>query len=147
MHRRCNHRHWEEIDSFVISGAGGFVGVAAAASGREHQTAEREPHSVESERPDMLHSHALGDERLAGPVNAVSPHPVTNAEFTDTLARVVHRPALFPVPALALNLMFGEMAQATLLVSQRVVPRAMLAAGFSFRHASLESALRAAVNE
>lgn len=90
---------------------------------------------------------ALDRDTLAGAVNAVAPSPVTNAEFTDTLARVVHRPALFPVPAFALNLMFGEMAQGTLLASQRVVPRQLLAAGYVFRHATLEPALRAAVNE
>ena len=86
-------------------------------------------------------------ETLLGAVNAVAPAPVTNTEFTKTLARVVHRPALFPVPAFVLNLMFGEMAQGTLLASQRVVPRQLLAAGYAFRHATLEKALRAAVNE
>src|SRR5512133_690017 len=65
---------------------------------------------------------ALERETLVGAVNAVAPSPVTNAEFTETLARVVHRPALFPVPAFALNLMFGEMAQGTLLASQLVIP-------------------------
>jgi len=90
---------------------------------------------------------ALETDGLAGAVNATAPQPVTNAEFTATLARVVHRPALFPVPAFALNLMFGEMAQATLLASQRAVPRQLEAAGYVFRHTTLESALRAAVNE
>lgn len=89
----------------------------------------------------------LERETVAGAVNAVAPAPVTNAEFTATLARVVHRPALFPVPASVLTLMFGEMAQATLLVSQRVLPGRLLAAGYAFRHDTLESALRAAVNE
>lgn len=90
---------------------------------------------------------ALERESLLGAVNAVAPSPVTNAEFTETLARVIRRPALFPVPAFALTLMFGEMAQGTLLASQRVVPRQLLAAGYAFRHATLEPALRAAVNE
>lgn len=90
---------------------------------------------------------ALERGELSGAVNATAPTPVTNAEFTATLARVLHRPALFPVPALAFNLVFGEMAQATLLASQRVVPRQLLAAGYVFRHATLEPALRAAVNE
>jgi uncharacterized protein (TIGR01777 family) len=90
---------------------------------------------------------ALERELLEGAVNAVAPSPVTNAEFTTTLARVLHRPALFPVHAFALNLMFGEMAQGTLLSSQRAVPRRLLAAGYEFRHATLEPALRAAVNE
>lgn len=90
---------------------------------------------------------ALERETLVSAVNAVAPSPVTNAEFTETLARVIRRPALFPVPAFALNLMFGEMAQGTLLASQRVIPRQLLAAGYAFRHATLEPALRAAVNE
>jgi uncharacterized protein (TIGR01777 family) len=89
----------------------------------------------------------LSRDDAAGAVNAVAPSPVTNAEFTQTLARVLRRPALFPVPAFALNAVFGEMAQATLLASQRVTPRVLLAAGYAFRHATLESALRAAVSE
>ena len=90
---------------------------------------------------------ALDAHALSGAVNATAPSPVTNAEFTETLARVVHRPALFPVLAVALNLLLGEMAQATMLASQRVVPRRLLSVGYSFRHATLEPALRAAVNE
>jgi uncharacterized protein (TIGR01777 family) len=90
---------------------------------------------------------ALEQGMLSGAVNATAPSPVTNAEFTATLARVVHRPALFPVPALALNFVFGEMAQATLLASQRAVPGRLLAAGYLFRHATLEPALRAVVHE
>jgi len=60
---------------------------------------------------------------------------------------VVRRPAPFPVPAAALTLVFGEMARATLLASQRVEPRRLLAAGYTFRYSSLEPALRAAVAE
>lgn len=89
---------------------------------------------------------AIAHESLDGAVNVVAPAPVTNAEFTATLARVVRRPALFPVPAVALKLMFGEMAEGTLLVSQRVVPRRLQGAGFQFQHPTLEAALRAAVN-
>lgn len=88
---------------------------------------------------------ALANASLSGAVNAVAPEPVTNATFTATLARAVRRPALFPVPAMALKFMFGEMAEGTLLVSQRVVPRRLLAAGYTFRHATLDSALRAAL--
>jgi len=90
---------------------------------------------------------ALDRDDISGEVNATGPEPVTNATFTETLARVVQRPALFPVPAMALKLVFGEMAQATLLASQRVVPRRLLAAGYVFRHSTLEPALRAAVTE
>lgn len=89
---------------------------------------------------------ALESDALVGAVNATAPVAATNAEFTATLARVMRRPALFPVPALALNLVFGEMARGTLLASQRAVPRRLLAAGYAFRHPTLESALDAAVN-
>jgi len=89
---------------------------------------------------------AIAHDDLQGPVNAVAPRPVTNAEFTDTLARVVHRPAMVPVPAFALRLAFGEMAQGTLLASQRAVPLKLKDAGYSFRHPTLEMALHAAVS-
>ncbi|HEU4564499.1 MAG TPA: TIGR01777 family oxidoreductase [Gemmatimonadaceae bacterium] len=88
---------------------------------------------------------ALEHEELEGAVNVVAPNPVTNAEFTDTLGRVLGRPTLVHVPAFALRLMFGEMADATLLASQRVAPRRLEGAGFRFRHARLEEALRAAL--
>jgi uncharacterized protein (TIGR01777 family) len=79
---------------------------------------------------------------LRGPVNGVAPHPVTNREFTRTLARVLRRPAwLPPVPAFVLRLMLGEFAQ-VLLASQRVHPAAALAAGFTFQFPELEAALR-----
>ena len=88
---------------------------------------------------------ALDTDAMSGAVNAVAPAPVTNAEFTAVLANVVRRPAVLPVPAFMLQLAFGEMARGTLLASQRAVPRALLAAGYAFRHATLEPALRAAV--
>ncbi|HEX8985713.1 MAG TPA: TIGR01777 family oxidoreductase [Bryobacteraceae bacterium] len=83
---------------------------------------------------------ALTDERLTGPVNATAPNPVTNAEFTHALAHAIHRPAFVPVPALALKLLFGEMA-GLLLDSARVLPRAALDAGCRFRYSELGSAL------
>jgi len=86
--------------------------------------------------------HALGAESLGGPVNAVAPHPVTNAEFTRTLGRVVGRPTIFPMPAFAARLAFGEMADALLLSSQRVQPVKLQSSGFQFRHPELEGALR-----
>ncbi len=86
--------------------------------------------------------HTLVTESLAGPVNAVAPSPVTNAEFARALARVLRRPALFPVPAFALHLAFGEMADALLLSSQRVLPARLQATGFTFRFPELEGALR-----
>ncbi len=86
--------------------------------------------------------HAVGVEPLKGAVNAVTPNPVTNAEFTQVLARVLSRPALFPLPALAARLAFGEMADALLLSSARVVPSRLQASGYRFRYPELESALR-----
>ena len=78
---------------------------------------------------------------LVGPVNVTAPVPVTNAEFTRALAHALHRPAIFPVPAFALHLLFGEMAQ-VLLEGQRVVPTAALAAGFEFHYKDIAAALR-----
>jgi uncharacterized protein (TIGR01777 family) len=86
--------------------------------------------------------HALATAGLSGPVNAVAPEPVTNAVFTTTLAHVLGRPALAPVPAFALRLLFGEMADAALLSSIRVRPERLLASGYRFRFADLETALR-----
>jgi uncharacterized protein (TIGR01777 family) len=86
--------------------------------------------------------HALGEETLSGPVNLAAPAPATNAELTETLARVLRRPAIVPVPAFAMRLAFGEMGDATLLASQRMRPRRLLESGFRFRYPTLESALR-----
>lgn len=85
---------------------------------------------------------ALNSDNLRGPVNAVAPNPVRNTEFTETLARILRRPALVPAPALALRLLFGEMAEEVLLASQRVLPRAAEAVGFAFRYPELGAALR-----
>ena len=87
-------------------------------------------------------SFLLLNEKLRGPVNVVAPNPVRNKEFSRTLARVLGRPSLFGVPKFALELAFGEMADDTLLASQRVVPRRLLEAGFDFQHSTIESALR-----
>ncbi len=78
----------------------------------------------------------------SGPVNVVAPEAVTNAAFTQTLARVLHRPARLPAPAWALRLVFGEMADAALLASQRVRPARLQAAGHAFQYPALEPALR-----
>jgi hypothetical protein len=86
--------------------------------------------------------HAARSQALAGPVNTVAPHPVTNREFTRTLARVLSRPAVFPMPAFAARLAFGELADAILLSSQRVEPARLKAGGYEFRHPRLEDALR-----
>jgi uncharacterized protein (TIGR01777 family) len=87
--------------------------------------------------------HCLMRDDVRGPVNLVSPEPVTNAEFTRVLARVLGRPALVAAPAFALRLALGaEMADETVLASQRVRPGALLASGFRFRLPGLEAMLR-----
>ena len=88
----------------------------------------------------------LENESLSGPVNLVSPNPVTNREFTKTLGRVLSRPTILPMPAFAARLLFGEMADALLLASARVVPSALTDAGFSYEYAELEPALRHILN-
>ncbi len=86
--------------------------------------------------------HTLTHSELSGPVNGVAPHAATNLEFTKTLGKVLSRPTLFPMPAFAARLAFGEMADALLLASTRVEPRRLAATGYSFRHPTLEGALR-----
>ena len=84
---------------------------------------------------------AIDTVSLAGPVNVVGPEPVTNADFSHALGRALHRPSVVPVPAFALRLAFGEMAEATVLASQRIRPRRLLEAGFTFAHTTLDAAL------
>lgn len=78
---------------------------------------------------------------MAGPVNITSPEPVTNAAFTQALAKSLHRPALLPAPAFALKLAFGQMAKETLLASTRVVPKRLIDAGFPFALPRVQEAL------
>ncbi len=85
--------------------------------------------------------HILSTSVLRGPVNVVAPHPVSNAEFTRTLARVLHRPALFPMPAIAVRTVFGEMGSALLLSSQRAIPAKLEATGYRFKFPDLKRAL------
>jgi uncharacterized protein (TIGR01777 family) len=82
----------------------------------------------------------MKESTVRGVFNATSPFPVTNREFTRALAEAVHRPAVFPVPAFALRMMFGEMSQ-VLLASQRAIPDAAQRAGFVFRHPDIYAAL------
>lgn len=79
---------------------------------------------------------------LSGAVNIVAPEPVRNSGFTSTLGSVLHRPAILPVPRFALTALFGEMAEHTILASQRVLPGKLTGAGFDFRHPQLDAALR-----
>ena len=77
-----------------------------------------------------------------GPINAVAPEPVRNAEFAEMVGRILHRPARLSAPAFLLRLALGEMADALLLSSQRAIPERLLQSGYSFRFADLEAALR-----
>jgi uncharacterized protein (TIGR01777 family) len=84
---------------------------------------------------------ALKNDPLQGPVNFVAPNPVTNAEFTRTLGKVLSRPTLFPIPTFGVRLVFGEMGDALLLGGQRVAPKRLMAEGYQFQHSQLEAAL------
>ncbi|PZS16485.1 MAG: TIGR01777 family protein [Acidimicrobiales bacterium] len=91
---------------------------------------------------------ALGDERIHGPLNAAAPHPVTNAEYTRVLGRVLGRPALVPAPKAGLSLVLGtEMASEMLLASQRIFPGVLEASGYQWRQPELEPALRALLHK
>jgi uncharacterized protein (TIGR01777 family) len=98
--------------------------------------------------PDVLRAilFAIETPSLSGPVNVVSPNPVTNLEFTHALGRVLGRPTLLAVPEFALRLVFGEMAAGTILESERVMPDRLSAAGFRFEHQQLEAGLRAVLS-
>src|SRR2546429_9537900 len=85
---------------------------------------------------------ALKDESIRGPLNIVSPNPVTNEEFTKTLGHVLSRPTALAMPAFAVRLAFGEMADEMLLASQRVLPKRLSDASYRFKYPELEGALR-----
>ena len=86
---------------------------------------------------------ALETNLVSGPANTVSPNPVQNAAFSSTLARVLHRPAIFPAPPFALRLALGEMADSLLLASQRVYPTKLQQLGYRFHYPDLQPALKA----
>jgi len=86
--------------------------------------------------------HAMLNRDAEGPINVVAPEPATNREFTRVLASVLHRPAIVPVPRFALETLFGEMADATLLASERAVPERLIKLGYTFRYPELDKALR-----
>jgi uncharacterized protein len=95
--------------------------------------------------PDAIRAieFVLQNRDIVGPVNLVAPYPVTNLEFTRSLARALRRPAVLPVPGFALRVVLGEMAEATILQSERVVPARLRAAGFDFAYPKVDAALRA----
>lgn len=92
-------------------------------------------------------AHALTHDQLSGPVNCTAPNPATNYEFTKTLGAVLHRPTIIPMPAFAAKLALGEMAEALLLASTRVMPDKLLATGYQFRCPTLDGALRHVLGE
>ena len=130
------------------------IGRVPAYTGLDLTTAETERtrNLLAQETVISLHDHvramehAVFADALRGPANLVAPNPVTNATFAATLGRVLNRPALLPLPGVALELMFGEMARATILAGQRVAPHALAASGFEFADPTLEGALRGMLN-
>jgi uncharacterized protein (TIGR01777 family) len=86
--------------------------------------------------------HILFNERLKGPVNLVSPNPVTNADFSQTLGKVLFMPVMFTAPKKFIEIFFGEMGRETILSSTRVIPDRLENSGYPFSHPDLESALR-----
>src|SRR5207253_1323668 len=90
--------------------------------------------------------HAIDQPSVRGPVNLTAPNPVTNAELTKTLGRVLHRPTVLPTPLLPLKLLYGSELVAALLVSgQRALPKRLIETGYNFAFTDLEAALRAMV--
>ena len=85
---------------------------------------------------------ALNDESIRGPLNIVSPQPVTNERFTRALGEALSRPTVMAMPAFAARLAFGEMADEMLLVSQKVIPKKLQASGFQFEYSDVETALQ-----
>ncbi|MCW5947292.1 MAG: TIGR01777 family oxidoreductase [Fimbriimonadales bacterium] len=92
-------------------------------------------------------AHILNSSTISGPVNVVAPNPVTNLEFTRTLAKVLQRPAWFPVPAFAARAIAGPMVDELLFFSARVYPKRLIESGFEFHYPTLEEALRRALEE
>ncbi len=94
-----------------------------------------------------IYNAAIENESIRGAINSVAPNAVTNEEFTKTLGEVISRPTFLPLPAFAVNLVFGEMGDALLLDSTRAVPKRLETANFEFKHTNLKQAIQDAVNE
>lgn len=112
-------------------GAGGVIG-----NGRQYMSWVAIDDAVQIIR------FALENEKLSGAVNAVAPQALTNREFTKTLGRVLWRPTCFPMPASTARMLFGEIADALLLASDRVVPEKLEKAGYAFKYPELKPALK-----
>ncbi len=91
--------------------------------------------------------HLIQDPSIIGPVNVVSPHPVSNAEFTRILGKAIKRPTIVPVPAFAVRMMFGEMGNELLLKGARVLPARLQKSGYVFRYPDIASGLKSALEE
>ncbi|MCR9201183.1 MAG: TIGR01777 family oxidoreductase [Planctomycetaceae bacterium] len=91
-------------------------------------------------------AYCVNNDSVEGPVNAVSPEPLTNRAFTKDVGRVLKRPTIFPLPGFMAKLVLGEMAQDLLLASARVLPNRLQAAGFEFSHPQLQDCLRHELN-
>ena len=94
--------------------------------------------------PDEVNAirHVLDHDEIAGAVNLTGPRPVTNAEFTGTLGRILHRPTVLPVPAFGLRMVAGTFADVGIIAGQRVLPRVLEGTGYRFQHETAEQALR-----
>jgi uncharacterized protein (TIGR01777 family) len=93
-----------------------------------------------------LYLAALDDERWSGPVNACTPTPATNKEFSKALGRALHRPAVAPVPAFALRILYGDMAE-VVTAGRRAIPKRALELGYAYEHPDLDEALRSALGK
>jgi uncharacterized protein (TIGR01777 family) len=89
----------------------------------------------------------IENENIRGAVNSVSPHPVTNEEFTKTMGDVLYRPTFLPLPEFAISMLMGEMGDELLLTSTKVIPRRLEDAGFTFKYPDLKSALEHALKQ
>lgn len=94
--------------------------------------------------PDLVRliQFLINNSRVSGPINATSPNPVTNREFTKALGKVLNRPTFIPVPGFGVKLLFGEMGERLLLEGSRVIPEKLIEAGFRFDYPDLEAALK-----
>ena len=91
-----------------------------------------------------IYLRALDDAAWSGPVNATAPKPVTNRDFSKALGRALHRPAIAPVPAFAIHILYGDMAE-IVTKGQNAIPQRTLELGYEHRHPQLDEALRAAL--
>ncbi len=98
------------------------------------------------EIPNII-SHIIAHDQISGPVNIVSPNPVTNAEFTKSLGSVMQRPTFFPLPAMIVKMMFGEMGEELLLNGARAMPKRLLDSQYTFAYPEIKSALKVSLGD